>query len=114
MTDRPIAIVTGASRGIGKVIAVELAGLGYDLVISHFDFSSAGEPDETPLREMEISGWLFRHLPEDPDCIRISIGEPTVAKTGKYLVVRGDLRVAARILEEASIVLAGAVATVER
>jgi 3-oxoacyl-[acyl-carrier protein] reductase len=34
MGDRPVAIVTGASRGIGRSIALELASLGYDLVIS--------------------------------------------------------------------------------
>ncbi len=34
MTDRPVAIVTGASRGIGKAIAIEMATLGYDLVIN--------------------------------------------------------------------------------
>lgn len=47
MTDKPIAIVTGASRGIGKAIAIELAGLGYDIVISHFDFAAGGQPDES-------------------------------------------------------------------
>lgn len=34
MTDRPVAIVTGASRGIGRDVALELATLGYDLVIN--------------------------------------------------------------------------------
>jgi NAD(P)-dependent dehydrogenase (short-subunit alcohol dehydrogenase family) len=34
MGDRPVAIVTGASRGIGRSIALELASLGYDLVIN--------------------------------------------------------------------------------
>jgi NAD(P)-dependent dehydrogenase (short-subunit alcohol dehydrogenase family) len=46
MTDRPLAIVTGASRGIGKGIALELAKLGFNLVISHFDFDAQGRPDE--------------------------------------------------------------------
>jgi NAD(P)-dependent dehydrogenase (short-subunit alcohol dehydrogenase family) len=46
MADKPVAIVTGGSRGIGKGIALELAGLGYDVVISHFDFDSQGRPDE--------------------------------------------------------------------
>jgi len=35
MADRPVAIVTGGSRGIGRGIAMELARLGYDLVINH-------------------------------------------------------------------------------
>ena len=35
MTDRSVAIVTGASRGIGKAIAEELAAINYDIVISY-------------------------------------------------------------------------------
>src|ERR1019366_10578665 len=32
-SDRPVALVTGASRGIGKAIAVHLARAGYDVAI---------------------------------------------------------------------------------
>jgi NAD(P)-dependent dehydrogenase (short-subunit alcohol dehydrogenase family) len=34
MSDRPIAFVTGASRGIGKAIAVHLAGSGFDVALT--------------------------------------------------------------------------------
>ncbi len=47
MAERPVAIVTGASRGIGKGIAKELASLGYDLVVNHFDFTAEGKPDDS-------------------------------------------------------------------
>ncbi|MCK4601143.1 MAG: 3-ketoacyl-ACP reductase, partial [Phycisphaerae bacterium] len=43
--DKPAAIVTGGSRGIGRAIALELARLGYDLVMSHLDTGAAGRPD---------------------------------------------------------------------
>ncbi len=46
MSDTQVAIVTGASRGIGRAIAKELAGLGYDIVINYFDFKD-GKPDES-------------------------------------------------------------------
>ena len=32
------ALVTGASRGIGQGIALELAGAGYDLAISYRNY----------------------------------------------------------------------------
>lgn len=53
MSNKPVAIVTGASRGIGKAIALELASLGYNLVINFFDFTSAGEPDESRARQTQ-------------------------------------------------------------
>ena len=33
-TSRPTALVTGASRGLGKAIAIALAGAGYDIAIT--------------------------------------------------------------------------------
>jgi 3-oxoacyl-[acyl-carrier protein] reductase len=39
----PVAIVTGAGRGIGEAIALELAGRGMHVVVADIDAASAGE-----------------------------------------------------------------------
>jgi len=43
MQSRPLAIVTGARRGIGAAVAVALAGRGFDLALTDLDFD-ATEP----------------------------------------------------------------------
>jgi len=51
MTGIPAALITGASRGIGKAIANEIAGLGYDVLINYYDFGPDGRPDDSAARE---------------------------------------------------------------
>jgi NAD(P)-dependent dehydrogenase (short-subunit alcohol dehydrogenase family) len=52
MQDKQIAIVTGASRGIGKAIAKELSSLGYQLVINYFDFKDS-QPDDSAAQQTQ-------------------------------------------------------------
>ncbi len=49
MAQRPVAIVTGASRGIGKAIALELARLGYDIAVNRVQ-------DAVPDTKSEVEG----------------------------------------------------------
>ncbi len=46
MADRPVGIVTGASRGIGRAIALELARLGYDIVVNRVRDEAPAVKDE--------------------------------------------------------------------
>jgi 3-oxoacyl-[acyl-carrier protein] reductase len=39
----PVALITGASRGIGRGVALELAGLGHDLVINYASHAAAAK-----------------------------------------------------------------------
>lgn len=57
-------LVTGASRGIGKTIALELAGLGYNLAITGRDKASLGQAAS----EIEATG--VKCL-----CIEVDLGE---------------------------------------
>jgi 3-oxoacyl-[acyl-carrier protein] reductase len=53
MSNKPVAIITGASRGIGKAIAKELAALGYDIIVNYFDFDKEGKPDDSTAQQTQ-------------------------------------------------------------
>jgi len=47
---RPVAIVTGSSRGIGRAIAMKLAGAGYNIVVNYKKSRAAAESLALELR----------------------------------------------------------------
>ncbi|MEV2274685.1 3-oxoacyl-[acyl-carrier-protein] reductase [Nocardiopsis sp. NPDC049922] len=53
MTDRPVAIVTGGSRGIGRAVALRLASDGHDIA---FCYQSAGDAAATTAEKVRATG----------------------------------------------------------
>ena len=62
---------------------------------------TAGKPGEQVLHEEQVGTILVRKLPDDPDCLRISIGEPHLVGPGAYVVIRGRTSSAIELLERA-------------
>jgi 3-oxoacyl-[acyl-carrier protein] reductase len=60
MNDRKIAIVTGASRGIGRAVAVEMAANGYDIVITYKANGEAAAETLRLVREVGGEGETLR------------------------------------------------------
>ena len=56
LKDPPVALVTGGSRGIGRGIAVELARIGFDVVINYASRRDAAEECRSACRQAAPAG----------------------------------------------------------
>ena len=70
MSDKQIAVVTGGSRGIGRAIAAELAGHGYDVVIT---YKANDEAAKETLR-------LIREAGGDGEALKFDVGSAAEAE----------------------------------
>lgn len=82
MTDSKVALVTGGSGDIGRAIAVELAGRGYDIAFTFFrDTEAAEETAELIGKAGQRASTLRAHLGEAGTATKIV--EQTVEQLGR-------------------------------
>ncbi len=65
MHSAPVALVTGSSRGIGRAIALRLAGDGYAVVVN---YHSSADAAATVVREIQAAGQAATAIQADIAC----------------------------------------------
>jgi len=75
-------LVTGASRGIGRGCAVELARAGADVVINHFGPAEEAEEAAAEVRALGRRALLIRGDVSDPEAVRAMVAEAVEAFGG--------------------------------
>jgi 3-oxoacyl-[acyl-carrier protein] reductase len=70
MTGRPVALVTGAARGIGRAAALALAGHGYDVVINYSVSEAAAQQVAHEARACGASALAVRADVADEAAVR--------------------------------------------
>jgi len=70
MSENRVAVVTGASRGIGRAIAISLAEAGMDVVINFRQGSKAAEETAQAVNSTGRKAYLFPFDVSDPDAVR--------------------------------------------
>ena len=70
MLETQVAVVTGASRGIGRAIALRLAAAGADVVVNYFLNREAAEKTAAEIRSHGVRAHLVQADMKDPGQIR--------------------------------------------
>jgi len=104
VSSKPAAIVTGASTGIGRGIALKLASIGYDLVVTHLNEPEAMEQTAEQIRaygskchalqcdltESEAPGKLVAEAVEAFGTIDVLVSNAGATRFGKLSATSAD------------------------
>lgn len=81
------ALVTGASRGIGRAVAVKLAEMGYYVLINYVSSDASAEATLAAVREKGSDGELLKFDVSDPEASRKALETWQEAHPGEYVEV---------------------------
>ena len=125
MEERKVALVTGASRGIGQGVALALAVKGYDIAFSYREYEEGAEETIARASEMGVRCQKYRVYMEDLDHVakmvdqahedfgRIDVIVCNAAKDRRFSILNAmpdDLRFMTAQLFSAQMLCAGAAA----
>lgn len=86
MTDKKVAFVTGASRGIGKACALELAKAGYDVVVNYVGNEEAANATVEELKAVGVEAYAAKFDVTDKEAAEKAVAE-IVEKFGRIDVL---------------------------
>src|SRR4051794_22625002 len=72
---RPAALITGASGGVGRAVAVELARRGFDLALTFRGNRPAAEEAAEAVRAAGSQALLLRLDLTDPEAVEAAVAE---------------------------------------
>lgn len=75
MTDKKVALVTGASRGIGKACAVELAKAGYDVVINYAGNEEAANKTVSEIKALGVNAVAKKFDVSNKEAVDAAVNE---------------------------------------
>lgn len=73
--EKKTALVTGASRGIGKACAIELAKAGYDVAVSYAGNEEAANKTIAELKDLGVSAKAYKFDVSDKDACAKAVEE---------------------------------------
>ena len=84
--DKKVALVTGASRGIGKACAIELAKAGYDVAVSYAGNEEAANKTVGELKDLGVKAKAYKFDVSDKEACAKAV-EEVLADFGKLDVL---------------------------
>lgn len=75
MSEKKVALITGASRGIGKACAIELAKAGFDVVINYAGNADAANATVNEIKALGVNAKAFQFDVSNKELVESSIAK---------------------------------------